>query len=583
MNVNYQHHGGNTLTYLTVKIISALRSRISRPSGSGHCFRGRDPTTKGPITVACLLPHWLWPGLLVALFIILIALITFSSLWRHAPTHPWNHLLEDRYLWHVVSFTFLQALLSACFATLPAAALARALYHRRFPGRTLLLRFCTMTLVLPVLVGVFGIMSVFGHQGWLARLCAWMHIEYNFFPYGLGGILLAHVFFNLPLATRLLLQALERIPVEQLQLSSQLDMSIAQFFRLVEWPYLRRQLLPTAALIFMLCFASFVTVLALGGGPRATTIELAIYQALNYDFDAGRAALLALLQMVICLGLIVLGQILGDALPVGESQHTLCWRDRQNSLTGLLADSLIILAAILFLLPPLIAVVFDGINSDLPIVLTQIELWRALSTSLVIASAAGLLCLLLTCMLLWSSRELRLRQRIFCAQLLDLSGMVILAMPGIVLATGFFLLASDNGRLPLSPASVVILVNALMTIPYALKVLESPMQDVAERYGHLCLSLNITGFNRLRLVEWRALRRPMGQALALACVLSLGDVGVIALFGNEEFRTLPLYLYQQRSSYRNQDSAVTALLLLVFCLLLFTMIEKLSRSNDKTD
>ena len=55
-----------------------------------------------------------------------------------------------------------------------------------------------------------------------------------------------------------------------------------QHFRIVEWPYLRRQLLPTAALrIFMLCFASFATVLALGGGPAATTIELAIYQALE--------------------------------------------------------------------------------------------------------------------------------------------------------------------------------------------------------------------------------------------------------------------------------------------------------------
>ncbi|KYP97010.1 thiamine ABC transporter permease, partial [Sodalis-like endosymbiont of Proechinophthirus fluctus] len=86
----------------------------------------------------------------------------FSALWRHAPTYPWRPLLADSYLWHIVSFTFTQALLSALCSTLPAVALARALYRRWFPGRTLLLRFCSMTLVLPVLVGVFGIMSVFG-------------------------------------------------------------------------------------------------------------------------------------------------------------------------------------------------------------------------------------------------------------------------------------------------------------------------------------------------------------------------------------------------------------------------------------
>ncbi|MCT6562956.1 hypothetical protein N4307_15395, partial [Staphylococcus aureus] len=79
-----------------------------------------------------------------------------------------------------------------------------------------------------------------------------------------------------------------------------------------------------------------------------------------------------------------------------------------------------------------------------------------------------------------------------------LSGMVILAMPGIVLATGFFLLLSDTLGLPQSPYALVILTNALMAVPYALKVLENPMRDLAERYNPLCLSLDIHGWQRLR-------------------------------------------------------------------------------------
>ncbi|MEA5720362.1 hypothetical protein ONQ97_25770, partial [Salmonella enterica subsp. enterica serovar Virginia] len=42
--------------------------------------------------------------------------------------------------------------------------------RRRFPGRLALLRLCAMTLILPVLVAVFGILSVYGRQGWLASL-----------------------------------------------------------------------------------------------------------------------------------------------------------------------------------------------------------------------------------------------------------------------------------------------------------------------------------------------------------------------------------------------------------------------------
>ncbi len=525
--------------------------------------------------------RWLWPGLTAALLLVAVALTAFGALWLHAPMPDWQSFLSDSYLWHVVRFTFWQAFLSAWLSVIPAIFLSRALFRRRFPGRLLLLRFCGMTLVLPVLVAVFGILSVYGRQGWLAQICGWLELPYHFSPYGLQGILLAHVFFNLPLATRLLLQALDGIPTEQRQLAAQLNMRGWHLFRFVEWPFMRRQLLPAAGLIFMLCFASFATVLSLGGGPKATTIELAIYQALSYDYDPGRAAMLALLQMLCCLGLVLMSQRLTQAFPVGETREA-PWRNPEDSRRRRLTDGFTIAAALLLLLPPLLAVITGGLNQAWLNVLKQQALWSALLTSTVIALSAGLVSVVLTMMLLWSSRELRLRQQPWPAQWLELSGMLILAMPGIVLATGFFLLTNDTIGMPESPYAPVILTNALMAIPYALKVLDNPMLDLAERYNRLCLSLNITGFNRLRLMEWRALRQPVGRAMAFASVLSVGDFGIMALFGNEQFRTLPLYLYQQIGAYRSQDGAVTALMLLILCFLLFTVIEKLSGPNDKS-
>lgn len=527
-----------------------------------------------------LIPGWLWPGLLAAALLTGTAALAFAALWLDAPGTPWRSLWDDSYLWHVIRFSFWQALLSALLSTLPALFLARALYRRRFPGHRLLLRLCAMTLVLPVLVAVFGILSVYGREGWLARLLMQFGIEYRFSPYGLQGILLAHVFFNLPLATRLFVQALEGIATEQRQLAAQLGLRGWHFFRLVEWPWLRRQLLPAGALIFMLCFASFATVLALGGGPQATTIELAIYQALSFDYDPARAALLALLQMACCLGLVLFSQRLSRLLAVGASSR-LRWRDPQDSGFSRVTDTLLIAAALLLLLPPLLAVVADGLNRSLPDVLRQPALWQTLWTSLRIALAAGALSVVLTLMLLWSSRELKLRRRGLSAQLLDISGMLILAMPGIVLASGFFLLFNRTIGLPASPYGLVVLTNALLAIPYAMKVLENPMYDTASRYSLLCQSLDIRGWHRLRVVELKALRAPIAQALAFASVLSVGDFGIIALFGNEQFRTLPFYLYQQIGAYRSADGAVTALLLLMLCFMLFTLIEKLAGLNDR--
>ena len=61
-------------------------------------------------------------------------------------------------------------------------------------------------------------------------------------------------------------------------------------------------------LIFLLCISSFAVALALGGGPKATTIELAIYQSLRFDFNFAKAAQLGIIQFSICaiLGLITI-------------------------------------------------------------------------------------------------------------------------------------------------------------------------------------------------------------------------------------------------------------------------------------
>ena len=528
------------------------------------------------------MPRWLIPGLLAALLSCSVALLALVSLFFNAPQVRWLHLLSDPYLWHVVRFSFEQAALSTALAVLLAIPVARALYRRRFPGRRGLLRLCAMTLILPALVAVFGLISVYGREGWLAQASAWLGVRYTFSLYGLQGILLAHVFFNLPLAARLLLQTLEQIPAEQRQLAAQLNMQGINLFRWLEWPWLKRQLLPLCALIFMLCFSSFAIVLALGGGPRATTLELAIYQALSYDFDPAKAAMLALVQLTFCLTLVVLSLRLNTVL-TGNASLQSAWRAPEPGWLARLADGVWILLTLVLLLPPVLAVIINGINGSLLSSLQQPALWQATVTSVSIAVQAGFLATGLTMMLLWSSRELRLREQLFPAKVLETSGMLILAMPGIVLASGFFMFFNATTGIPDSPAAIIIVTNALMAMPYAMKILDTPMRDIARDYSRLCLSLEVTGWRRLRLIEYPVLKRPLAQALAFASVLSVGDFGVISLFGNDDFRTLPFYLYQQIGAYRQQQGAITALLLLLVCFILFTLIEKIAGTHADTE
>ncbi len=283
---------------------------------------------------------------------------------------------QDSYLWHVVRFSFWQAFSSALLSVVPAIFLARALYRRRFP-RQVLLRLCAMTLILPVLVAVFGILSVYGRRGWLASLWQSLGLEWTFSPYGLQGILLAHVFLICRWLAVYYSVHWKTFPANNVSLPHNL-MRGWHFFRFVEWPWLRRQIPPVAALIFMLCFASFATVLSLGGGPQATTIELAIYQALSYDYDPACAAMLALIQMVCCLGLVLLSQRLSAIAPGTTLLQG--WRDPDDRPYSRICDTALIVLALLLLLPPLLAVIVDGVNRQLPEVLAQPVLWQALWT-----------------------------------------------------------------------------------------------------------------------------------------------------------------------------------------------------------
>ncbi len=121
-------------------------------------------------------------------------------------------LLADPYLRHVLGFSLGQALLSTLLSLGLAIPVARALARRRFVGRTLLIKLFGLSLVLPVIIAIFGIVAVHGKQGWLPQLLRSLGQDPGNYLYGLFGILLAHVFFNMPLAARLMLQSIESIP-----------------------------------------------------------------------------------------------------------------------------------------------------------------------------------------------------------------------------------------------------------------------------------------------------------------------------------------------------------------------------------
>jgi len=105
------------------------------------------------------------------------------------------------------------------------------------------------------------------------------------------------------------------------------------------------------------------------------------------------------------------------------------------------------------------------------------------------------------------------------------------------------------------------------------------MQKIAQRYDKLSFSLSLKGSSRWFYCEWPYLKSSIAYVFALSFCLSLGDLGVIALFGSNDISTLPWYLYQLMGSYQTKDGAGVALILLVLTLSVFILLPKIFRGK----
>ena len=507
----------------------------------------------------------MWASATALVLLAAAVLIPLLGLITEVPAGTNQELLfwQDSYLRQVILFSFTQAFWSTLLSVTLGMLVARSLFYSpRFPARAVLLKLFGLPLVVPSIVAVMGIVSVYGSQGWLPLGRS---------LYGLQGILIAHVFFNMPLVVRLLMPVWQSIPAQYWMLGQQLEMSGRQRWKHVEWPVLRESLPGVILLVFMLCLTSFAVVLTLGGGPASTTLEVAIYQLLRFDFNPPQAVVLAMVQLLVCLGLAGL-VLLFQRLPEVEDTETS--QSMAVFWSGHWGHFIVILLAVIYTLLPMLSMLVDALSGPMMQVVTDYRLWRAALFSVMLGLVSSALAMIIGWLLLSGTRYMYQSGKMRRAQWIELAGSIVYVIPPLVLGTGYFVVLRTHVNVFEWVFPLVILINALMGLPFVIRVLGPQMRQAHQRYDYLCQSLSIKGWRRWHLIDWPLLRKTASLSAALICALAMGDLGVIALFGTPESTTLPLFLYQQISAYQISAAAVTALILLFLSLTLFWAIER---------
>ena len=438
----------------------------------------------------------------------------------------------DSWLYRIIQFSLLQAFLSACFAVVLAVPIAVLLSERPFYGQWLFKGLLNLFFIMPVLTIVLGVVNAYG---------SFVDV------FSLRGILIAHLYLNVPYAIRILWERLSRISQTQIQIAQTLHMSPWQNFLFIKLPVIVIALRPIFILIFLLCFSSFTIVLTLGGGPANTNLEVAIFQALKFDFDPRAGAVYAIIHGAIAmLFMLALGKREVFSMEIEKKVARI--KQRPTAL-----QSGVMLIVLIVLLYPLFSLALHSLTQ--PWAGSQ-RIGEAISTSLLLAVGSGLFATLLAL-----CRSLDVAQSRF-VRIVDYGLMIL---PIMVISTGLFLLAL---RLQIAFKITVFLIiwlNGLMAMPLILGPLTSRVAAFRKSYERLSQTLALTSWQQFKFVYLPALVRVLPWSFVLAMVLSVGDLGVAALLGSAQFVTIPILIYQAMGSYQMVLASQLTLLLLFIC------------------
>jgi thiamine transport system permease protein len=480
-------------------------------------------------------------------------------------------LTADPSLGRIYQFTLLQAFLSALFSVAAALPGAWFLLRWRITGRSLIRSVSTLSFLLPPILVVLGFTLVFGRAGFINR-----GLQGIFgltepplkILYSAGGIILAHVFYNFPVALRLLTDLFGSYPENELKAARSLGASPLRAFITVLLPSLWPGILSAFVLVFLYCFLSFAVVLVLGGGPSTATLEVELYRAVRFGFDPGRAASLILLEGSVTLPVLLLFLFLDR-----RSHHEFS-PDRHNAPLESPPPAIKVLTTVYFVLfllfffLPLLAIPFHSLlvrstrgGSALFSAAHYLSLFRSaepLRALAVTLSAAVVSSLSAVALLFPAARISALNRGV-------MNGRILFSLPlgvsSLAVGTGLLYLKS------LFPGTgnylLLVAAHTALAIPLTWRILEPAARSLPAsviRAGEVYAPPLIRFFR----VELPLLFPALVTALAFSFALSAGEVNAALLFSGPGLPTIPVTIYHLIGAYRfGEASALGTLLILV--------------------
>lgn len=483
------------------------------------------------------------------------------------------NFLSNKYIHRVIFFSLYQAFISALISCIIAIPFSLALNrHKNNKIIKSIISLCGFSFVLPSILVVYAVIKIYGYNGILNNYFNF----YNFFQidtiYGLTGILLAHIFLNAPFATRLFVQNLNNIPEKYYEISKTLNLSFMGNIIKLEYPIIKQNLFTVFSIIFSLCFLSFAIVMALGGSPQNSTLEVAIYQYALFELNFQKAIILSFIQIFICLVFVLIGFFSIKGSNFFEIEIKTNIHPHKDIKLVKILDIIVIIFFAVLLFSPISVLILDFISTNFSKIIFNSYFLKSLTNSLVISIVTGIMVsgfgLLISSLIVINYNKFIFQQILFI-----LSSMILIISP-IIFSLGYFIVLQKLIHLVYFKFFVVILINSIFLLPFAILILFSNLKNVYLTFEDFkdTFRLNLISYFK---ILFPLIKKNFLYVFSFSTVITFGDFTIISFFRSENFDTLPSYLYKLMSVYRFNEASFVAGIIITMSLLIYFLIDNL--------
>lgn len=469
-------------------------------------------------------------------------------------------------IFSVLRFTVLQAVLSALAAMcigLPAGLLAGS---RVFPGRRILLSLSAVPLCVPPIIIALAFVLFFGRQGYFNTAAMQLfNLEKPPFTflYSLGGVVLAHGFYNFPVIMRSVARVTELLPESPREAARLLGAGRIRIFCTITLPSLLGSVAVSSLLVFLYCFFGFVIVL-LFGGAGVTTLEVELYQAAHNLFDFKLASQIGLIE--------TLAAIVFVGLYIAADRHFVRPRRegrRKRSLPPLRGLTEILLAVLLgcfllvFFIGPLASVVLRSFVTPSGYRIStgfSLDAWKQLlarpafipAVIRTVQTAVFVSLLAVSGAIFWALSH-RVRRR--SGKIEALAACIPLAVSPVLLGFGWIVLSPSGSLLYL------VLAQAALAWPFAWSVLHASLSRIPGEIEDAARLLSPSVMDQVWRVYLPLMKRSVYTAFGFVFAISAGDATLPLVLAIPGYENLPLLLYRLVGSYRFAEACACAVVL----------------------